>query len=391
MRLCAISNKECWQDAGGNWFSSGGFPLQMAAIGSLFDEMTLVVVRRMACAGGLPLPPHARVLPLEQLPRGLVSRRLQMVARLPRDVARMAAAIRASDVVHVPLPGDVPFLAMQLALLMRKPLVARYGAAWANCLHATLARRLMRWWMTRVAGGQNLMLATGAGASPPAPRMHWIYSTAISRAEVCSVRPDLDRPLRKPARLAFVGRLAPVKGVAEVLEGLRLLRDEFHLGEGVPQVTIIGDGPQRRELETRVKTLGFQDRVRFTGQLNRVQLSQELQQADLAVQPSQSEGFCKALLDAMLCGVPVIATDVGANRQILGDRGQRGWVIPLPDARMLAYSVRRRLAEPLDWPALRRRCRDYVEQHTLEGWIERLGQLCAQQWNWRVEEGKLRP
>src|SRR6185436_4923283 len=63
-RVCAVSFKPCWQDSSGQWLSFGGFPLQMAAIASLFDEMTLVVEQGEPRPGGLPLPRHANVVAL---------------------------------------------------------------------------------------------------------------------------------------------------------------------------------------------------------------------------------------------------------------------------------------------------------------------------------------
>ena len=62
MHLCVVSFKPCWQDASGRWMSYGGFPLQMAAIASLFDSVTLVVVRSTPQDGALPLPSEAEVI-----------------------------------------------------------------------------------------------------------------------------------------------------------------------------------------------------------------------------------------------------------------------------------------------------------------------------------------
>ncbi|HEU6450856.1 MAG TPA: hypothetical protein VFT57_05495, partial [Gemmatimonadaceae bacterium] len=54
LRVCAVSFKVCWQDEQGRWMSSGGFPLQMRSIASLFDEMVLVITRGEPQPGALP-------------------------------------------------------------------------------------------------------------------------------------------------------------------------------------------------------------------------------------------------------------------------------------------------------------------------------------------------
>src|SRR2546430_16217231 len=106
--------------------------------------------------------------------------------------------------------------------------------------------------------------------------------------------------------------------------------------------------------------------------------------------PSLSEGFCKARLDAMLCGVPVITTDVGFGREIVGADGERGWVVPPGDVGALVAALRRVVTTRLDWPSLRLRCRTYVEGQTLEAWGRRIAEICARQWKLSIVDGKLR-
>jgi glycosyltransferase involved in cell wall biosynthesis len=78
--------------------------------------------------------------------------------------------------------------------------------------------------------------------------------------------------------------------------------------------------------------------------------------------------------------VPVLTTDVGFGRELVGADGERGWVIPPYDAPALAAALRRLLAEAIDWPPLRRRCRRYVERQTIEEWAREIERLCAGQW-----------
>jgi glycosyltransferase involved in cell wall biosynthesis len=110
---------------------------------------------------------------------------------------------------------------------------------------------------------------------------------------------------------------------------------------------------------------------------------------DLCVQPSLTEGYSKAWLDAMAHGIPVMSTEVGAARSVLGADGERGWLIPPGDRDALAATLRRVLTSPIDWADLRRRCRSYVEQRTLESWADHIGRFCASRWNTKRVGGKL--
>jgi glycosyltransferase involved in cell wall biosynthesis len=368
--------------------SSGGFPLQMAAVASLFDRVTLVVVRADPQAGGLPLPADAEVVALEA-PAGADGRRkVSVLAGLPYYLREIASRVRCADVVHVPVPGDISFLGLVVALGFRKRLIARYGSSWTVTPQTTWMQRLTRACMRVCAGGRNVMLATGIGAAPPAPGIRWIFSTALSRAELEAIHPELDRGRGSPPRLVYVGRLSPEKGVDVLLRAVALLRRDGCAP--MPLVRLIGDGPQRPALERDARALDVADLVTFCGQLDRRQLRAQLRDADLAVQPSLTEAFAKASLDAMAHGVPVLSSNVGAASSLVGAAGERGWLVPPGDAAALADAIRAALEDRTDWPALRRRCRRFVEDYTLEAWAEEIGRACAAQWGGVVSAGKLR-
>lgn len=388
LRVCAVSFKPCWQDASGRWMSFGGFPFQMAAIASLFDDMTLVIVRVAPRDGGIPLPAHARVVPLRS-PRGAdLRRKLSVVARMPYLVWKIAASAWNADAVHVPLPGDVPLLGMWIALAMRKRVLARYGGSWVANTQSTFMNRVTKACMRRFAGGRNVMLATGDGAAAPAAGMEWVFSTALARDELERITPRLDRGLSKPPRLVYAGRLSPEKGVAVLIDALGHLANDANAPQ--PHLTILGDGDERAELEARATAVGCRDRVTFAGQVDRVALSSALDVADVCVQPSLTEGFSKAWLDAMAHGLPVLTSNVGAASAVIGTRGERGWLVPPGDSQELAAAIRRVLVDHQDWTDLRRRCRAYVEGRTLEAWAERIGTMCAAHWGWTMTDGRLR-
>jgi glycosyltransferase involved in cell wall biosynthesis len=151
-------------------------------------------------------------------------------------------------------------------------------------------------------------------------------------------------------------------------------------GDRLPQVVVAGDGPERGRIESAVAEEGCRDHVRFLGQLSRTELAQAFQAADAAVQPSLSEGFSKAWLDAFAHGLPVVGSDVGAARHVIGSGGERGWLVRPGDPDALAAALRGLTHADLDWPALRRRCREYVEGRTLDVWARRIGELCEARW-----------
>jgi glycosyltransferase involved in cell wall biosynthesis len=361
----------------------------MAGVASLFDETTLVIVGTAPQGGGMPLPAGARVVPLRSPTGTDLRRKLSVAARLPGLLRVLVRECRRADVVHTPLPGDIALLGFFVALALRKPVLARYGGSWTQTDASTVMNRVTRQCMRLAARGRNVMIATGTGERPPAPGMTWLFASAISRAEVAGIRPDLDRLPGRPLRLLYAGRLSPEKGVRHLVAAMGALRAR---AAPMPHLVLVGDGRERPALERQATALGCAEAVEFRGQLGRAELLAELGRSDVCVLPSLTESFCKARLDAMLCGVPVVTTPVGFGREIVGDDGDRGWIVPSGSPDGLA-DVLEQLArgEAGDWPAIRRRCRAYAEALTIERWTERLAEACAARWGATLVAGRLGP
>ncbi|ABK43112.1 glycosyl transferase, group 1 [Magnetococcus marinus MC-1] len=131
-----------------------------------------------------------------------------------------------------------------------------------------------------------------------------------------------------------VGRLWPVKDQANLLTALALLQQQGRLG-GL-RLVLVGDGPQRGALEQQVSASGLATVVRFLG--TQFDVAPLMAAADLLVLPSLAEGTPLTVLEAMACGVPVVATAVGGVPALL-QAGQQGALLPPGDAPALAEAL----------------------------------------------------
>jgi D-inositol-3-phosphate glycosyltransferase len=171
----------------------------------------------------------------------------------------------------------------------------------------------------------------------------------------CGVNMQLFHPLdREDARrrtglsgekvILFVGRIDPLKGIDRLLESLLHLKD-------IPDVKLIiigGDERDRSELEKlqrRSCELGLTERVRFQGLVKQEELPYYYSAADVCVVSSYYESFGLVALEALACGTPVVATDVGNLREILY-QGGTGYVIPDNSPENLAAGIRLFLSRP---------------------------------------------
>ena len=114
-----------------------------------------------------------------------------------------------------------------------------------------------------------------------------------------------------PIRMLFVGRVVYQKGLDLLLHALANLTDRGWT------LTIVGDGPLRPSLETLAQNLGIAEQVKFVGWKKNDALWAEYQRANLFTYPSRHEGMPNVVLEAMAAGLPVIATRIAGNEELV--------------------------------------------------------------------------
>jgi colanic acid/amylovoran biosynthesis glycosyltransferase len=145
----------------------------------------------------------------------------------------------------------------------------------------------------------------------------------------------------RPARILTVGRLAPQKGQAVLIEAVALLRRS---GREV-ELTIVGDGPKRAGLEERARELGVADRVRFAGAVGQDEIRRHYAAADVFCLSSFAEGVPVVLMEAMATGLPVVAPRIMGIGELVED-GVGGLLVRPARPDRLAAALERLLADP---------------------------------------------
>lgn len=143
-----------------------------------------------------------------------------------------------------------------------------------------------------------------------------------------------------PARLVFCGRVVFQKGLDILLDALALLP-----AEPAWELHIVGDGPARPDIEARAARAGLSDRLVFHGWQDRDSLARLVRGMDAFVFPSRHEGMPNALLEAMASGLPVAASRIAGNEELVED-GRTGFLAPPESPRALAALLASLLASP---------------------------------------------
>ena len=158
------------------------------------------------------------------------------------------------------------------------------------------------------------------------------------------VAPFRERPT--PFELISVGRLAHIKGFPLLLEAIAsLVRKGMDI-----RLRLVGDGPERSELEAQARELGIADRVIFEGWKKQDELTELYKASDLFVMSSFAEGVPVVLMEAMACGLPCVAPRITGIPELVRD-GIDGLLVTASDTEGLASAI----AELLMKPELRRR------------------------------------
>jgi len=184
-------------------------------------------------------------------------------------------------------------------------------------------------------------------------------------AERESVRRQLG--LRRKTLLS-VGNLLAFKGHGVVIEALSRLPGW--------DLVILGDGPDRGAFETLARRWGLGERVRFAGSVSQERLREYYAAADALVLASSREGWPNVLLEAMACGTPVIATDIGGVSEIVA-AAEAGIVIKERSAAAVAQGVRQLFSKDPDRAATRRYAEQFGWSATTKGQLQLFRQVLA--------------
>jgi glycosyltransferase involved in cell wall biosynthesis len=171
---------------------------------------------------------------------------------------------------------------------------------------------------------------------------------------------QLDTSLNKRAKVVVcVSRLSYEKGVDVLLQAWKLVKQELPTTSDT-RLIIVGNGEIQTQLEYMAKALGIEDSVEFMGV--RSDIEAQLHRGELAVLPSRVEGMPVALLEAMACGLPCVATRVSGSEDII-QNGVNGLLVESEDYQGMALALLTLLRDSTLSLKFGHAARTTIEQH----------------------------
>jgi glycosyltransferase involved in cell wall biosynthesis len=173
---------------------------------------------------------------------------------------------------------------------------------------------------------------------------------------------------REDGLIVSIGRLSPEKDQRTLIRAVGLLPAALPW-----RLAIVGDGPERAALQALARDLGVADRIVFTGEIS--EPFGFMMRARLAVCASIYEGLGNAVIEALACGTPVVATDCPYGPSEILQGGRYGRLTPVGDAPAMAAAIADALNAAPDRAALRARGLNYTAARAAERFSEIIAEL----------------
>jgi len=341
----------------------------------LFHHVVIAAPVTPSAPVGSVEPIQATNIHLHSLPSAggaTLRAKLGLVLRLPLILWRLACAMLHADAIQVRCPGNVGFIGAVLAPLFCRRIIAKYAGQWTAYPGEPFSFRCQRrllssfWW-------RGPVLVYGAWPHQP-PHVIPFFTSVMTQQQIARARRHCAtlQAGAGPLRIIYVGRLTRAKNVHVLLDALAALPIPFTL-------RIVGDGPERAALQAQAGRSGIASQVQFTGGVPSDQVLDYFQSAEVCVLASESEGWPKALAEAMAFGLLCIGSNRGLVPQLLAEH--RGLIVPAGDATALAEALLRVSSEREGLLPVRRHAAGWAQQYSLERLQEALLDLLRHRWS----------
>ena len=264
--------------------------------------------------------------------------------------------------------------AVLLGRALGRPVVVTARGSDLNVIaEYTVPRRWIRW-SARQADG---LVAVSRGLK------RRLVALGVVEERVRVLRNGVDlalfRPVDRHAARRVLGLTRPTLLAVGNLVGLNRHRMMIEALVGLPAVDllIVGEGPERAEIEALARERQVSDRVRLLGHLPQDRLPEIYSGADLLLLVSTHEGWPNVLLESMACGTPVIVSDIDGIADIVA-APEAGRIVQQPTPDCLAMAARELLAAPPARAATRAYAERFDWQSTTEGQIALFREICKQ-------------
>lgn len=294
---------------------------------------------------------------------------------------KMLKLMRATDLWLFFIGGDLFVLPMVVAKLFRKKVLLVLAGSASEVLVSSNNARLAS--VARLASQLNCTLSDCIVLYSSILIDTWHleryrHKIIVAGEHVIDFdKLQMKRPFEQRAKLVgYVGRLSEEKGTLNLIKAIPLiLKQNLDVN-----FLIVGDGQLSAEITQYLTMNDLDERVSLTGWVQHSKISDYLSQLKLIVLPSYTEGLPNVMLEAMACGVPVLATAAGAITDVIKD-GETGFILKTNEPECIAANVKRVLEYPQIGNIVNRARafvkNEYSYDRIIQNWADVFSELAA--------------
>jgi glycosyltransferase involved in cell wall biosynthesis len=305
--------------------------------------------------------------------------KLFQFASLPWMLLQLFSAMRQADAIQVRCPGNLGLLGVLFAPLFSRYRVAKYAGQWNGYKGEAWSYRLQRW-LLQSKWWNAPVLVYGNWRGQPAHIIPF-FTSILERehlilARQCAPKKQMHHPLR----VLFVGRLTREKNVHILLQAIQSLQvDGLEIS-----CRIIGTGPMQEQLGAQVIAMNRLLSDVLMGAMPFESVLEQYIWADVLVLASETEGWPKAIAEAMAFGVVCVGSNRGLVPQML--ESGRGLLVEPGDAKVLADILRRVVANPDNFVSMSLEAAAWSQQYTLEGFKNAIPTVLISAWGLQADD-----
>ena len=263
---------------------------------------------------------------------------LKSVLNTPKTLAKIYKGFSTADHIHLRCPGNIGLLGCFVQIFFPKtPKTVKYAGNWDPKAKQPLSYRLQKWILSNTFLTRNTKVLV-YGDWPNQTKNIKSFFTATYSEEMTRIKAP-QHQWDGAIEFLFVGTLSLGKRPTYALELFRqLLKQLDSKKDKIPRshhpklrssrLTYYGEGPERKALEAMIIQHGLQGSVRLMGNVNSDELIKAYQKSHFLILPSQSEGWPKAVAEAMFWGTLPLVTPISCVPWMI-DHGRRGQLLSL--------------------------------------------------------------
>jgi len=292
---------------------------------------------------------------------------LQAMLQVPLLLGALFKAMAAADHIHLRCPGNMGLLGCLVQILFpNKPKTAKYAGNWDPNSKQPWSYRLQKWILNNTFLTRNMTVLVYGKWKGTSKNCRSFFTASYKEADIRPIRP---RTLQTTMRALFVGTLSPGKQPFYAVQWAAALR-----AKGCPiQLEIYGEGVERQRLEQYIAMHGLQKVVQLKGNQTQEVVREAYQNSHLLLLPSLSEGWPKAVAEAMFWGCVPAALPVSCVPEML-DHGNRG-VLLTGELTEDVETLHRLLQTPDNYQAMASQALQWSQHYTLERMEHTIKQL----------------